>query len=78
LDDYFVNLCKFTLENGDQFRTFGILERIIGFSGAARPEISQMFADSLKADGQFSRAYKYYFRARDETNIIECLKKVMA
>lgn len=39
------------------------------------PTLSSMFADALKANGEFTRAYKYYFKARDEVNVIACMKE---
>lgn len=43
-DDYFVNLCKFALENGESNRCFSLMERIIGHVGLKRPEISELTA----------------------------------
>ena len=36
-DDYFVNLCKFALENGESVRCFSLMDRIIGHIGLKRP-----------------------------------------
>jgi len=36
-DDYFVNLCKFALENDETTRCFNLMDRIIGHVGLKRP-----------------------------------------
>ena len=34
-------------------------------------------AESFKNQGLFTRAYKFYFRARNEIEVIGCMEKVM-
>lgn len=77
VDDYFVNLCKYTLTNGEQRRAFGIMERVLGHIGRVSPQISLDFADALFENKEYGRAYKYYFRARHEAKVVECMKAVM-
>ena len=70
VDDYFVNLCKFALEKGDEARCYGVLERILGHCGNTRIEIAQMYAEALKKAGYYTKAYKFFFRGKDEDAII--------
>jgi hypothetical protein len=55
-----------------------LLERIIGHTNNKRPEIAFYLAGTQKAEGDISGAYKNFYKARDETEIISCLEKAMA
>ena len=77
VDDFLVQICNFAMENGDQKRAQGVFERIIGHSNNKRQEIAQKLADSYKNEGIYSKAYKYYFKSRNETEICNCLEKII-
>ena len=53
------------------------MERINGHVGTRRPEIPESFANSLIGQGFLARAYKYFFKSRNERAIVECLKNVI-
>ena len=48
VDDYFVELCTYAMENGDVGRCQGVFERIIGHTNNKRWEISDMIAVSFR------------------------------
>jgi len=77
VDDFFVELCKYAVENGDVRRCQRILERIIGHTNNKRPEIAQMLAATYKDEGDISGAYKNFFKARDDKEVISCLERAM-
>ena len=77
VDDYFVNLCKFALENGESVRSYNLMERIVGHTGNKRLDISEQFAMHLAKDGFYTKAYKFYFKSKNEVAIVECMKAVM-
>ena len=77
VDDFFVEITKFAIDKGDIVRAQGVIERIVEFTKNARPEIAENLGQSYKNQGLYSRAYKFYFRARNEIEIIGCMEKVM-
>ena len=77
VDDFLVQICNYAMENGDQRRAQGVFERIIGHSNNKRQEISARLAQSYRESGIYSKAYKYYFKARDETNVCACIEKIL-
>ena len=77
VDDFLVQICNFAMEKGDQKRAQGVFERIIGHSNNKRQEISQRLAESFKSEGIYSKAYKYYFKSRNEVEICQCLEKII-
>ena len=65
------------MDNGDVKRAQGVFERIIGYSNNKRYELSSTLAQSYKDQGIYSRAYKYFFKARNVEQICLCLEKVI-
>ena len=67
----------YAIKNGELARAQGVVERIVDFTKNTRPEIARNLGDSFKEQGLHSRAYKFYFKARDEGEIIKCMEHVM-
>ena len=65
VDDYLVELCSFAMQHGEMGRVQGLFERIIGHTNNRRYELSDMLAVSFRDMGVYSRAYKYFFKARN-------------
>ena len=76
-DDFLVDQCAFAVEKGDKVRCQNLLERIIGMTNNARPEISDLLGHSYSQSGLYSKAYKCFFKARNVEHICLCLEKVM-
>jgi len=76
VDDFLVEICKYTLENGDVRKAAALLERVIAHTNNKRPEIADMLAASYEQLGIFSNAYRYYFKAVNEKKVLVCLLKV--
>lgn len=77
VDDFFVALCKYAVDNGEARRVSRVLERIIAHTNNKRPEIAHYLAATYKEEGDLSGAYKNFFKARDEKEVISCLEKAM-
>ena len=77
VDDFLVELCEYAITNGDVIKCQGVLERIIGYTNNKRWEISNMIACSYRDQGLFSKAYKFFFKARNVEQICAALEQVM-
>ena len=77
VDDFFVEIAKFAIDKGDLTRAQGVVERIVDYTKNAKPEIAEALGLSFKNQGLYSRAYKFYFKARNEMEVIGCMEKVM-
>ena len=53
------------------------MERVIAHTNNKRPEIALYLAETYKEEGDISGAYKHYFKARDEREVITTLEKAM-
>lgn len=77
VDDYLVELCRFAVDNGDVGRVQDVLERIIGHTNNKRYELSDMLGCSLRDQGIYSHAYKYFMKSRNVEQIAFCLERTM-
>lgn len=77
VDDYLVERCKFTLEHGDRYKARELVQRVIGHTQNARPEIATFLAQSFQKDQLFTEAYRYYFKERNHEAIVVCLEQIM-
>ena len=77
VDDFFVEIAKFAMDKGDLVRAQSVVERIVDYTKNVRPEIAELMGLSYKNQGLYSRAYKFYFKARNEIEVIGCMEKVM-
>jgi tetratricopeptide (TPR) repeat protein len=77
VDDFLVKICHFAMEKGDQKRAQGVFERIIAHSNNKRQEIAERLALSYKEEGIYSKAYKNYYKSRNETEICLCMEKII-
>lgn len=77
VDDYFVELCTYAMEHGEKSRCQGVFERIIGHTNNKRWELANILADSYYEMGLHSRAYKYYFKARNVEKVCQSMEVIM-
>jgi hypothetical protein len=66
VDEYLTERCKYALDFGDRLRAQSLLERIVGYARVHLPDVSDMLANSLVEDGQFSKAYSFFFKCKNE------------
>jgi len=78
VDDYFVELCAYAMEHGDKLRCQGVFERIVGHTNNKRWEIAELLGSSYRDAGLHSRAYKYFFKARNVAEVCRAMEAVMA
>ena len=78
VDDYFVELCTYAMENGEKMRCQGVFERIIGHTNNMRHELSELLAISYREQGLHSRAYKYFFKSRNVEQICRSMQIIMS
>ena len=76
-DDFLVEIADYAIKHGELLRAQGVVERIVDFTKNARPEIARNLGISFKEQGLHSRAYKFFFKARDEAEVIKCMEQVM-
>jgi hypothetical protein len=77
VEPFLVEKCEFALINGEKKRAQSILERIAGYVKFRLPEISDLLAKSLMEDGMYSKAYMFFFKCKNEKQIVECMRTVM-
>ena len=77
VDDYLVELCSYAMQHGEVTRCQGVFERIIGHTNNRRWELAEMLGCSYRDQGLYSRAYKQFFKARNEDQICVCMENVM-
>ena len=77
LDDFFVEICKFALQKGDQTRAQGVIERIIGHTGNQRYELADLLGQSYADANIHTQAYRYFFKSRNEKQIVVSLRHVI-
>ena len=77
VDDFFVELCAFAMKHGETIRCQGIFERIIGHTNNQRWELADLLAASFRDMGLHSKAYKYFFKARNVEQVCRSLEVVM-
>ena len=72
-----MDIADYAIKHGELLRAQGVVERIVDFTKNARPEIALNLGTSFKEQGLHSRAYKFFFKARDEAEVIRCMEQVM-
>lgn len=72
-----MEICKYAVDHGETRRCQRILERIVAFTNNKRPEIALYLAVTQKEEGDISGAYKNFYKAREEKEVISCLEKAM-
>lgn len=77
VDDYLVELCTYAMENGDTARAQGVFERIIGHTNNKRWELAELLAASYRDSGLHSRAYKFFFKARNVEQACRSMQVIM-
>lgn len=77
VDDWFVGICEYAMQHGETQRCQGVFERIIGHTNNKRRELADLLGASYRDMGLHSRAYKYFFKARNERQVCLCLEQVM-
>ena len=77
VDDFFIELCGYAIANGEVKRCQGVFERIIGHTNNKRWELADQLAASFRDMGLYSRAYKYFFKARNVEQICLSMEQVM-
>lgn len=77
VDDYLVELCTYAMEHGESGRCQGVFERIIGYTNNKRWELAELLAVSYRESGLHSRAYKYFFKARNVEQLCRSMQVIM-
>lgn len=76
VDDFLAQKCEYMITHGERARAKTLLDRIIGFSKMRLPVLSDMMGRVLAEDGLFSKAYIYFFKSKNEVQIVRCLREI--